>query len=78
MTGLVPAARSLPRRRSCGLRWLPPIIQASPGPPVSGWASYGGQHGNFEVSEVEKILREMSRLARMADAEQAGVYFWMR
>jgi hypothetical protein len=39
---------------------------------------YGGQHGNFEVSEVEKILREMSRLARMADAEQAGVYFWMR
>jgi hypothetical protein len=43
------------------------------------WAGqYGAQHGNFEVSEVEKIFCEMSRLARMADAEQAGVYFWMR
>jgi hypothetical protein len=39
---------------------------------------YGGQHGDFEVSDVRKILHEMSRLARMADTEQAGVYFWMR
>ena len=39
---------------------------------------YGGQHGNFEPSDVRTILYEMSRLARMADAEREGVYFWMR
>jgi hypothetical protein len=39
---------------------------------------YGGQHGNLEPSDVRTILYEMSRLARMADAEREGVYFWLR
>jgi hypothetical protein len=39
---------------------------------------YGGRHGNFEPRDVRTILYEMSRLARMADAEREGVYFWMR
>jgi hypothetical protein len=39
---------------------------------------YGAQHGNFELSDVREILYEMSRMARMADAEGEGVYFWMR
>jgi hypothetical protein len=38
---------------------------------------YGGKHGSFEPGEVRKILYEMSGLARSADAERVGVYFWM-
>jgi hypothetical protein len=38
---------------------------------------YGGRHGSFEAGEVRKILYEMSGLARSADAERVGVYFWM-
>jgi len=39
---------------------------------------YSGQYGNFDPGDVRTILFEMSQLARMADAEQEGVYFWMR
>jgi hypothetical protein len=38
---------------------------------------YGGRHGSFEPGEVRRILYEMSGLARSADAERVGVYFWM-
>jgi hypothetical protein len=38
---------------------------------------YGAQHGSFVPGEVCRILYEMSGLARSADAERVGVYFWM-
>jgi hypothetical protein len=39
---------------------------------------YGVHYGSFDPAEVRKILYEMSGLVRSANAERAGVYFWMR